>query len=616
MSGTDVAADVPGKYDIVVDGYGYVTARAVDPNLPFRVQQQSFSYSPTFVERQNVSNAYGDNAQDFFLTIRQRDWSLGEQQKYYRVGNDGHYWVGSNVDVSTPGQVTLEPTTPSVSFGTSVITGTKDIAITSVLAASSTILYRLDVTGAVTSLGAHGLGAAPKKFAAASDGATTYISTSAAGTVGVRQWDSSAFATFSATAADSLAFVNNTLYGWNSTSSNLFRYDSVGAVTDLFDWKNARGGTGGGSTGQYAPVMCSYGGKILLCFPFAQEASELWIYDGTGTSRLEVFPPNFVATDIEVLYGIVYVAGNFYKAASSTTWNVKPCVLFFDGSQIGLLWQANAYSTYTVTGPTTEPGPALGVAAGRLVFTDDTMATMMAYDPARGGVSTIGAYVAGGSSAVVITSNSMVANIRSQTTGYYFPHATTYNTSGYVASSLIDFDSSLSKVFRGVTVEFDAATDGNGGSVDVGYQVNGLAGNYTSLATGVTSGTEVTLPAGTTGHSVSIKITLNKGTSTAGPTLKSMSVRGAPVTPPYRLNSFILDLGGAYANPVRRRDDSEHTLTGEEMRVNLAAAITSQTPLTVIDITGTYTAFLEPAQCEFDTNRPSQYYARIQTREV
>src|ERR1035437_9465698 len=103
--GTDVAADVPNRFDLVIDGYGYVTARAIDPNIPFRVQQSRLSYSPTFVDRQNVSNAYGDNAQDFFLTIRQRDWSLGEQQKFFRAGVDGNYWMGSAVDTTTPGQV-------------------------------------------------------------------------------------------------------------------------------------------------------------------------------------------------------------------------------------------------------------------------------------------------------------------------------------------------------------------------------------------------------------------------------------------------------------------------------------------------------------------------------
>lgn len=615
MSGTDTAAMIPGQYDCVLDGYGYNFLRTIDTSLPFRTQRAMYTQSPTFVERSNVSNAYGDNAQDFFLTIRQRDWSLGEQQKYFRPGTDGRYWQGTNIDVSTPGQVRLAPSTPSLSFANSVITGTRDTSQSSVLVASAARLYRLDVAGGITDLGAHGLGAAPTKFSVACDGGLMYMSTSTAGTVGVRSWNNAAFATFSATASDALAFVNNTLYGWNKASTQLFRYDTAGTATAIFQWLNAIGGAGT-NTNIYTPMMCAYGGKILLCFPFAQESSELWVYDGSGTYRLEVFPPNFVATDIEVVYGVVYIAGNFYKAASTTTWYTRPTVMFYDGSQIGMLWQANDYSTSTVAGPTTEPGPALGVSGGRLLFTDDTMATVMAYDPALGGVSTSGSYSAGGSSAVMITSNSVSANIRNQTTAYYFPHTTSYSTSGTVISSLVDFDSSLPKQFRGVKLEWDAASDGNGGSVDIAYQVDSVTGSWTSLQTGAVSGTEYTF-SNISGHAIAIKATLNKGTSTAGPTLKALNLRAVPTLQSYKLREYILDLSGRNGSqPVIANDDSTHPLEGLAMATNLNATIAATAPFTVIDRFGSFTAVCEPDQCELIEIGPEEYIARVRVRGV
>jgi hypothetical protein len=77
--------------------------------------------TPTFVTRQNTQGDYGDNFQDFWLTATQRDWSLGEQQRYFRQGNDDairRYWVGSNVNVNlVQGHVSMRRDAPSVTLG-------------------------------------------------------------------------------------------------------------------------------------------------------------------------------------------------------------------------------------------------------------------------------------------------------------------------------------------------------------------------------------------------------------------------------------------------------------------------------------------------------------------
>ncbi len=53
-----------------------------------------------------------------------------------------------------------------------------------------------------------------------------------------------------------------------------------------------------------------------------------------------------------------------------------------------------------------------------------------------------------------------------------------------MTSSLSDFDSSLTKIFQGITVDYDEAGTGDGGSVDIAYRLNDLDGAYTSLQTG------------------------------------------------------------------------------------------------------------------------------------
>lgn len=595
-AGDATAADVPGLYDCVINGKGYVFLDSVEESIPFRTHRADYSFTQPFVERQNVSNQYGDNAQDFFLTVRQRDWSLGEQQKYYRAGQDGRYWMGSNVDVTIPGQVSLSPSVSTLSFAGAVRAGARqpNNGAHDIVVVSATNAYNVDGTdGTITDLGAHGLGATPSKFGIATDAVSNYISTTTAGTVGVRKLTGGVYSTFSATGSDSLAFLNNTLYGFRLSGSggDLIRYDTAGVATSLFAWKDAAGG----QAPNVIPRLAPYGGKLLLLFPYAQEAAELWIYDGAGVARLDVFPENFYANDMEILYGVAYIAGSFIKSAGTGLVNVKPAVLWFDGSQVGLLWQANSFSSFTISFPSNEqPGPhaALGVSSGRLIFTDDTTGNIMAYNPSLGGVSTIGSYTVTGTYPQIISTGLAQVHTRNQTTGYLFP-SSTFPTSGYVISSLVDFDSSLTKVFRGVSVEFDSATDGNGGSVDIAYQTDVLTGSWTTLQTGATSGTEYTL-SNVSGKRIAIKVTLNKGTSTAGPTLKSVNVRAAPRMPQYPRCTYVIDCTNTEGDPRELRDGTYHPLTGYDQMQNLVSAAKSSTPITVIDkANGSYTAFVD-----------------------
>jgi hypothetical protein len=104
------AADVPGVYDVVLNGQGFVFLDTIQPSLPFRSHKATYKVSQTFIERSNVTGAFGDNQQDWWMTASQNDWSLGEEQRFFRIGDQtsrSRYWRGMNVDLSQPGQVTI-----------------------------------------------------------------------------------------------------------------------------------------------------------------------------------------------------------------------------------------------------------------------------------------------------------------------------------------------------------------------------------------------------------------------------------------------------------------------------------------------------------------------------
>lgn len=619
--GDATAGDVPARYDVVIDGKGYVFADTVEPSLPFRTHRAIYDISQTFVQRQNISNSYGDNAQDFFPTVRQRDFSLGEQQRYFRTGQDGRYWAGSNVDVSRPGQVMLAAAATSITFAENITSGSRGVATTSITVAGATNLYNGDHTGTFTSKGAHGLGAAPGPFGMCSDGHAVYLSTTGTGSVGVRKWDGSAFSTFSATPADALAFLNNTLYGLDATNQKLIQYDSSGTATTLFTWKASDGTASGILLSKIEP----YGGDLLILLAFGPDVGgELWVYDGVGTKRLEVFPSNFAAYDVEVLYGVAYIGGEFFRAGGDAlTQQGRPAILFYDGT-IGKLWEADEWMTIR-TG-TAADQPALGVLDGRLVFTDDNDATLLSYDPALGGVSTTSSYTVAGQQQRLVTAGDFVVHLRGTTNAEFFP-ASTYASTGYVRSSLIDFESSLPKIFRGITVEWEAASDGDGGSVDIAYKLDGVTGSYTSLRTAAASGDEYTLPSSATGHALSVQITLNKGTSTTGPVVKSLTVRAAPQLRQFRSGTYILDCTGDPDNPRFLRDDTPHPLTGFAQTQNLLTTAKATSPFSVTDKFGTFTALIdlndpegfdiyEVHPTEDDPSKPGAYLARVKVREV
>ena len=607
MSGTDVAADVPTKFDVVIDGFGYVTARAVDPNMPFRVQEENLSYTPTFLERTNVSGNYGDDSQAFFLTASQDDWSEGEDQRFLRLkdaDSTRRYWLGSNIDVTVPGQATIRPTTTAVSLSASV-SGVYGQLHGAFFTASTTNLYEISTTGTVTDRGAHGCGAQATTIC--SDG-TGVLYLSGSGCTKTRQYDTTAhtFSDFGTNVpAYSLTYLNNSLWGSHVLGTNISYYSTAGVPTAAYSWKGATGADAA------APkIILPLGGKIaaLMQAAFRPTGAEVWIGDTTGMSRLAELPALFSESTMTQVNGIIFVAGT----EPNGNLGCRTVIYYIQNGTLGRLWASQNWNSGFASA-----GVGIAPFQNGLVFTDVANSAIRYYDLGLGATSVIASYTPSAQDTYIGTNDKGFLLTQATANTVLFASNAATATSGSIKSSLIDFDNSLTKLFRGIKVDFSAATDGNGGSVDIAYQVDSLDGSYTTLQTGATSGTEYALSS-LSGHTLSVKITLNKGTSTFGPTLKRVYLRGVPVLQAYRVNEYILDLGGDATTgvTVKRRDMSDHNLSGEAMRANLAATITAATPVSVTDRTGTFTAVLEPANCEFDQTRPSQWYARIRVREV
>ena len=605
--GDATSQDVPGRYDVVINGKGYSLLDSIEPSIPFRTHRAIYAYSPTFVDRQNVSAGYGDNTQDFWMTFNQNDWSLGEQQKYFRPnlsGSDGdaskrRYWAGSYVNVATPGQVSMGQnigTTGAAATAVCAGGGTS----TAIFTADATNLYENPNNGSATNHGAHGAGGTPCQYGIWADNFTNiYIAGGSGGTI--RKWNGSAFSTFSSVAGpQSGCFLNNAIYvltgtgsGGSNIANSLQVLDSSGNATNLFTWK-----TGDGNVVGVLSKLKPFGGKLLILRYVGAESSggELWIYDGQGTSRLAKFPNNFLAYDIEVVNGVVFIAGSLTTVFGQVSTQYQPAVFYYANGNIGLLWKANAPTT-NLTHPT------ITGYQGGLVIADESTGNYLLYDPALGGVSTIATFTTATVSLVqaMAAAQTSFVHLRGASLPTYYPilNSTPTVSSATVTTSLYDFDSSLTKQFRGIVVEYVAATDGNGGSVDIAYRVGDVDGSYTTLQTGVTSGTEYNLT-GISGRAISVKVTLNKGTSTNGPILKRIYVRAAPQQQTFEQRQFILDLSGiGFKDPVQLNDGTFHPLSGHEQAANLITAIKASSPFSVTDRFGTYTTCLcDPPNCE------------------
>lgn len=613
-----LSANVPKRYDLTIEGATDGFAFMFAPEA-FHQQETVFASTPTFVPRQNVQGDYGDAQQDFWLTASQKDWSLGEQQKFFRGSDDEKarkFWRGKAVEIRLPGEVSLRSSTTSLSPAAAFKTG-GTVSSGLVYFATTTTLYSVDHAGTISSIGAHGLGAAPSRWGFAADPSNRYLTTTTAGTVGVRKETSGAFTTWSATAADSLAFLNNTLYGYAASDGTLKRYSTSGTATTVFTWQDATGGGAG-----VPSKLLAFGGKLLIYRyrTAGPKGAELWLYDGTAPAKLAEFEADFDPYDMEVIGSTVYLSGAKQKYQAGVLQH-RPAILFYRDGQQGLLWQAEGY-----VGGTAPFGPALAPFEGGLVFTDvkgytdyaGSQGRIAFYDIDTGAVSTVferntlgtSDFIAGAASFFVVLDGS------SLTSGAVYPNKDDNASVAEVDSSLFDFDSSLPKIIRGVRADFEATGTG---TVDLSYRLNDLTSSYTSLQTNITSGQEykITAPAeGTTHRSVSVRATLNRGaTTTSQVKLKRLYVRAMHVQPRYKLRRYCVQLSGRDGSgAVLDRSGAPLPKDGADLYDDLETLAGRTAPQTITDESGSFSGVVQ--EVEYHRLKSEVGFAMVTVREV
>jgi hypothetical protein len=575
------AQEVPTRYDLVLNGQGYVLLDTITPSLPFRQHKAVYSLSPTFIDRSNVTGSFGDNQQDWWMTASQNDWSLGEEQKFFRQSDPtsrSRYWRGMNTDLTVPGQLTIGRNNSTLSFASAVQSITYSFGRSVYYVTGVTDLFEVNANGdTVTNRGAHGAGGQPS--ALATDGTNLYISGSLCTTI--RKWNGSAFSTFSTSPASSLAFVNNTIYGFNpSTSTSSFsRWDSTGVPSILFTWRSADG-TALNNNVQVIPL----GGRVIIIRDTGNAlGAELWIFDGNGVSKLQDFEPNFLYHSMCVSEGIVFLIGFGQKRGFTRTE-----VRYYANGTVG--------TAYTSQWTTSVPAGLMSIApfGNGVLFSEPIYNALMYYDLAQGGASTIAPFTASAADSAIATSNVSALVVRGTSTGTRYL-ASEAASAASIQTSLFDFDSSLIKVVRGAMVDFAKASDGDGGSVDLYYTTDDVSSSFTSIASGITAGTEYPLTgAASSCHSISLLTVLNKGTSTNGPVLKRTYVRAAPVLQQFRRREYVIDCNGDGGQEARElRDGTTMAKSGREQVNDLITLAQSTAPFSVTDRFGTFTGLVD-----------------------
>lgn len=599
------ASLVPDKYDAVINGQGYMCADLEE------IKAQ-YGYTPTFVPRSNTQGDYGDNFQDFWMRVTQRDWQLGQGQRYFRAGDQrssSRYWDGDTVEHGRDGEVKIGRARITMTFGEAVAAYAEHGVFSPGYAAGNTKLFSFALDdGTVTDLGAHGAGGVGPgngKWTVCVDTHDVYI----AGSGDLRRWTSTpAFSTFNAEQYDALAFLNNSLYGiQGGTPGSLVRFSTAGVVSTLFTWQDAVGA--GYHVNNVWHQLCAWGGKLLINRVYGERGlSSLWVYDGIGTSMLTEFPSNFSSHHICVVNGVVYIGGISYQGAT-----LEAQVWYYVNGQSGILWRGQPTASAT-TGASNPMIPVSGF--GGVVWADEVRGRMLHYNPETGGVRDVGSFTPESNLYVQLGGTAFgVGMLRNSTTGYLWGAGVA--TSASIKTSLFDFDSSLTKIMRGIKLEFDAGSDGDGGSVNIAYRIGDVDGAYTNLQTGAVSGTEYLLT-GVNGRSISVQITLNKGTSTFGPTLKQVSVRALPQQPAFRKGTLVIACWGRDGeSPLTLRDGSNEPKDGQTLAALLNTAATATTPIAITDQFGTLSsAVIDAEGYQLRQIRPNEFIAVVPYREV
>ena len=625
-----VAGDVPRHFDVVINGEGYMFMEAGD-------QLGESGYSPLFVDRQNTQGAYGDAQFDFWLTYSQNDWSLGAFQRYVRTTDQDskrQFWLGKNANVSRPGQVSISRAAESNTVDSSDTVVCAASSNDKIYFASATKLYSVSgSSGAEADGETHGVGNAPTARGIAVDGSgDVYLSAGKAESTGIRATadGSENFTSFSATGANSLAFLNNALYGYAKEAGTLYSYATDGTATALHTFRGADG-----AVHNVEGQIVAFGPRLMLMLtpnaavhgaPASGFHTELWEYNGVGVSRTLTMPRNFVGWQMEVFQGSLFVSGYFLRhGPGGTNLEYKPAIYVVAGGREVKLWEAYDYEDNIAFAPSLVGWdgklwfPARDPVTAALAIAGTSSMRLFSYDPETGAISpeSNAPFVSGKVFGAANQRYMFHGSVGSATYTLY-PHPDgSSEATAEIQTSLFDGDSTLQKHWESVQVEFDDASDGNGGTVNIERQFNSLEdGGYTTIQNDATSGTEYNTNLDAASRELSLVITLNKGTSTRGPVLKAVRLRGSPINPSFRRERYVLNLHSVDGEQmILMRNGQLHPDDGLTQAKALRTAFTSGDDFSVTDEFGTYNAVFEPEGLRLIRTRSQEYVAVVRLRE-
>ncbi len=198
---------------------------------------------------------------------------------------------------------------------------------------------------------------------------------------------------------------------------------------------------------------------------------------------------------------------------------------------------------------------------------------------------------------------------------------------GVISSSAFDFNSSLTKFFRSVTIDgqiqqFPQRGDEYTATFGLFYKLNGVASTTTEagvVAVTLNATPGVAYDINASGRSICIIVQLNANLGNSsfpiaqGPVLTRVAVKGVPIMPGYRKRHYAL----ALFDDLPLKDGGREQNTPAQLRKLLEAMIQSNTPVAVYDssMSNVNMVFL-PDGCKIREIRPNEYVAYVDLREV
>jgi hypothetical protein len=431
------------RYDCVIGGTGFMLYRDQDdthPSETYSPQPVDLTYTPVFIERQNVQGDLGDNTQDFYMTFVQRDWSGGIGQKYFRQqqDRDRSFWDGSIIKPTVvPGAVTIGPReqTSALVNGTnffcqmlyvketsSATTTQGDCMVKVEGTSANTIKVYGSRDGGVTWQVQPNTSASPWTDccdAVAGDDGRLYFLESGVGGAGTSIVHSipgltlgmpnTIPATITWTNWTALTFIAHAIEYYNGSVYAAGNDGTVRLITS---------GGGGGTVikdlgGGRAIDMLTAGGFLWILYISAQGDYRLYQYDGSTVSEAARLPRgwkmqyntetplrHFDCLDTNLTFthsrqvncmcyqdGVVYVSGmtpsRDYAMSQRGACPFRTALWYYAAGNTGLIWEADVTAQHYYWGGGSACCPIQG---GMIAFADVLNNKLMCYDPNTGGV--------------------------------------------------------------------------------------------------------------------------------------------------------------------------------------------------------------------------------------